>query len=71
MLLHGPDEAVAGMTKHDDHGPDRLALAGSVIMPNRPKSASATSPGGVSAIRTVVLLGLCRLRFTMKRRSDG
>ena len=49
----------------------RLPVAGSVIMPNRPKSASATSPGGVSAIRTVVLLRRRQLRFTMKRRSDG
>ena len=49
----------------------RLPIAGSVIMPNRPKSASATSPGGVSAMRTVVLLRRRQLRFTMKRRTDG
>ena len=46
-------------------------MAGSVIMPNRPKSASATSPGGVSAIRTVVLLRRRQLRLMMKRRSEG
>ena len=49
----------------------RLPVAGSVIMPNLPKSASATSPGGVSAIRTVVLLRRRQFRFTMNRRSDG
>ena len=32
----------------------RLPVARSVIMPNRPKSASAASPGGVSTIRTAV-----------------
>ena len=47
----------------------RLPVAGSVIMPNRPKSASATSPGGVSAIRTVVLLR--RRSCGHPRRSDG
>ncbi len=31
LLLHGPDEAVAGVAQHDDHGPDRLALAGGRI----------------------------------------
>ena len=40
-------------------------------MPNRPKSASATSPGGVSAIRTVVLLRRRQLRLSTKRHSDG
>ena len=49
----------------------RLPVAGSVIMPSRPKSASATSPGGVSAIRTVALLRRRQLRLMMKRRSDG
>ena len=42
----------------------RLPVAGSVIIPSRPKSASATSPGGVSAIRTVVLLGRRQFRFS-------
>ena len=46
-------------------------VAGSVIMPSLPKSASATSPGGVSSIRTVVFLSRRQLRFKMKRRSDG
>ena len=32
--------------------------------------ASATFPGGVSSIRTVVLLGLRQLRLVMKRRRD-
>ena len=27
LLLHGPDEAVAGVAEHDDHGPHRLAFA--------------------------------------------
>ena len=49
----------------------RRPVAGSVIMPSLPKSASATSPGGVSSIRTVVLLSRRQLRFKMKRRSDG
>ena len=48
----------------------RLPVTGSVIMPNRPKSASATSPGGVSAMRTVVLLRRRQLRLMTKRRSD-
>ena len=48
----------------------RLPVAGSVIIPNRPKSASATSPGSVSAIRTVRTLRRPQLRFTMNRRSD-
>ena len=47
----------------------RRPVAGSGISPNRPKSASATSPGGVSSIRTVVLPGLSQLRFRTKRRS--
>jgi len=38
-------------------------VAGSVIMPRRPKSASATWPGGVSPIRTVIRLGLRQFRF--------
>ncbi len=49
----------------------RWPVAGSVIMPNQPKSASATSPGGVSAIRTVILLRRRQLRLMMKRRSEG
>ncbi len=48
----------------------RRPVAGSGTRPNRPKSTSATSPGGVSAIRTVVLLGLRQLRLVMKRRRD-
>ena len=48
----------------------RLPVARSVIIPNRPKSASATSPGGVSAIRTVVLLRLRQFRFATKRCSE-
>ena len=27
LLVHGPEEAVAGMAQHDDHGPDQLALS--------------------------------------------
>ena len=48
----------------------RLPVAGSVIIPNRPKSTSATSPGSVSAIRTVRTLRRPQFRFTMKRRND-
>ena len=49
----------------------RLPVAWSVMIPSLPKSASATSPGGVSSIRTVVLLARRQLRFKMKRRNDG
>ena len=48
----------------------RLPVAGSVIIPNRPKSTSATSPGAVSAIRTVRTLHRTQFRFLMKRRND-
>ena len=48
----------------------RLPVAGSVIIPNRPKSTSATSPGSVSAIRTVRTLRRPQFRFLMKRRND-
>ena len=36
-------------------------------MPNRPKSISATSPGAVSSIRTVVWLRRRQFRFRTKR----
>ena len=39
-------------------------------MPSRPKSASATSPGSVSAIRTVRTLRLPQFRFRMNLRND-
>ena len=38
------------------HTARRRPVAGSVIIPNRPKSTSATSPGAVSSMRTVVWL---------------
>ncbi|MDE2842587.1 MAG: hypothetical protein OXN21_04295 [Chloroflexota bacterium] len=37
-----------------------------VIIPSRPKSASATSRGGVSAVRTMVLLPCPQVRFAMQ-----
>ena len=49
----------------------RWPVAGSGIMLNRPKSASATSPGAVSAIRTVVLLRRRQWRLSTKRHRDG
>ena len=52
------------------HTARRCPVSGSWIRPSRPKSTSATSPGGVSPIRTVVLLRLLQFRFWMKRRSD-
>ena len=45
-------------------------MSGSWIRPNLPKSTPATYPGGVSSIRTVVLLRLFQLRFWMKRLND-
>ena len=48
----------------------RLPVAGSVIIPNLPKSASATSTGSVSDIRTVRTQRLPQFRFRMNRRNE-
>ena len=53
------------------HTARRRPVAGSVIIPNRPKSTSATSPGAVSSMRTVVWLRRRQFRFRTKRRNDG
>ena len=53
------------------HTARRRPVAGSTIMPNRPKSTSATSPGAVSSMRTVVWLRRRQFRFRTKRRNDG
>ena len=58
LVLHGP---------HPRHRP----VSGPVMMPRRPKAASAASPGGVSSVRTVVQPALRQLRLTTRRLSDG
>ncbi|MFC2032204.1 hypothetical protein ACFLUS_02380 [Chloroflexota bacterium] len=45
-------------------------LSGSHTIPRRQKSISATSPGAVSAIRTVVRLFLPQPLRAIKRRSE-
>ncbi len=48
----------------------RLPVAGSLIIPNLTKSASAISPGSVSAIRTMRTLRPPQFRFRINRRND-
>ena len=72
LAVRRPDETMPRVRQHDDqrHTTLRLPVAGSVIIPSRPKSTSATSPGSVSAIRTVRALRRPQLRFLMNRRND-
>ena len=49
------------------HTARRRPVSGSPIRPRRPKSISATSPGALSSIRTVVALRLCQPRRRMNR----
>ena len=53
------------------HTARRRPVSGSSIRPRRPKSISATSPGALSSIRTVVALRLCQPRRRMNRPTDA
>ena len=54
------------------HTARRRPVAGSLILANRPKSTSATTPGAVSSMRTVGLAApAAQFRFRTKRRNDG
>ena len=69
----GPDEAVPAVGQHHDQGPHRAAAARLRvwIRPRRPKSSSATSPGALSAIRTVPGLRRRQLRRATNRCSEA
>ena len=70
--VQGPEEAMPGMTQDDEHSPHCLALSRLRIENQAQPSEvpSATSPGGVSSIRTVDLLAPCWFRLMTKHRTD-
>ena len=69
----GPDEAVPGVGQHHDQGPRRAAAACLRVLDQTQTAevqSSATSPGGVSSIRTVLRLRPRQLRQATNRCRD-
>ena len=69
----GPDEAVPGVGQHHDQGPRRAAAARLRVLDQTQTAEvqrSATSPGAVSSIRTVLRLRPRQLRRATNRCRD-
>ena len=72
LPVGGPQEAVSRAGQHHYQGPHRAVAARLLVWmkPRRPKSSSATSPGPLCSIRTVLALRCRQVSRCKKRRSD-